>query len=101
MEKKIIKKPRVLKTTDEFLAEMEKTPTPPKQYFPKNKEKSPISFIVMFTVLGRKHWRCSQYPTKENFDTYLAHPSQKSHPKVLERKWFAVDTLQGTITPLN
>ncbi len=70
---------------------------------PEKKEKSPVAFIVMFTILDskfgipHKHWRISQFPTKELFDLYLS--KQISHPKVLERKWFKVDLASGTITP--
>ncbi len=56
------------------------------------------SYIVVFTIEGHQTWRANLYHKKEDFDTYLSNPGQKNHPKILKRKFFCFDKINGTIT---
>ncbi len=108
MEKKVVKKKIVLGKVDisgavgsigDGAVVVPKIITPEKKgekFVPKIKHTT--SMGVLFKVEGHPNYRFSQFGKKEYFDTYLAHPAQNKHPKVIEKKWFVIDFINGTIT---
>ncbi len=62
----------------------------------KKENQSLLTYVLMFTLAGHKTWRTSFYPTKKYHDIYLS--KQINHPEILQKKWFIVDRINGTIT---
>ncbi len=64
---------------------------------PKKPKENPLTYLLLFKIEGHQSYRMQPYRTKEDLEVYLS-KSVPKFPPMLEKKWFILDRINGTIT---